>query len=113
MKISPKLALVDPELTLTLPKSITASTGMDTLTHAIEAYTCKVALPLSDDLGLYAIELIAKYLPLAVENGHDLKVRKNMLLGSLVAGIALDNTDLGAVHAMAEPLKKIRIYGYF
>lgn len=104
LKIAPKLALVDPELTLTLPKSITAATGMDALTHAIEAYTCKVAQPLSDALGLYAIELIAKYLPLAVENGHDLEARKNMLLGSLVAGIAFDNTDLGAVHAMAEPL---------
>ncbi|PFK27922.1 iron-containing alcohol dehydrogenase [Bacillus cereus] len=104
LKIAPKLALIDPELTLTLPKSITAATGMDALTHAIEAYTCKVAQPLSDALGLYAIELIAKYLPIAVENGHDLEARKNMLLGSLVAGIAFDNTDLGAVHAMAEPL---------
>lgn len=104
LKIAPKLALIDPELTLTLPKAITAATGMDALTHAIEAYTCKVAQPLSDALGLYAIELIAKYLPIAVENGHDLEARKNMLLGSLVAGIAFDNTDLGAVHAMAEPL---------
>lgn len=104
LKIAPKLALVDPELTLSLPKSITAATGMDALTHAIEAYTCKPSQPISDALSLYAIELIAKYLPLAVENGNDLEARKNMLLASLVAGVAFDNTDLGAVHAMAEPL---------
>ncbi|MFD6211528.1 iron-containing alcohol dehydrogenase [Peribacillus sp. NPDC060253] len=104
IKLAPKLAILDPELTLTLPKSITAATGMDALTHAIEAYTSNIAEPISDALSLYAIELIAKYLPLAVENGNDLEARKNMLVASLIAGMAFDNADLGAVHAMAEPL---------
>ncbi|MFP3511159.1 iron-containing alcohol dehydrogenase [Peribacillus sp. SIMBA_075] len=104
IKLAPKLAILDPELTLTLPKSITAATGMDALTHAIEAYTSNIAEPISDALSLYAIELIAKYLPLAVENGTDLEARKNMLVASLIAGMAFDNADLGAVHAMAEPL---------
>lgn len=104
IKLAPKLAIVDPELTLSLPKSITAATGMDALTHAIEAYTANVAEPISDALSLYAIELIAKYLPVAVENGKDIEARQNMLVGSMIAGMAFNNADLGAVHAMAEPL---------
>ena len=104
IKLAPKLAIVDPELTLTLPKSITAATGMDALTHAIEAYTANVAEPISDALSLYAIELIAKHLPVAVENGKDIEARQNMLVGSMIAGMAFNNADLGAVHAMAEPL---------
>lgn len=104
IRLAPKLAILDPELTLTLPKSITAATGMDALTHAIEAYTSNIAEPISDALSLYSIELIAKYLPLAVENGNDLEGRKNMLVASLIAGMAFNHADLGAVHAMAEPL---------
>ncbi|MFJ5789914.1 iron-containing alcohol dehydrogenase [Lysinibacillus sp. NPDC093197] len=104
IKLAPKLAIVDPELTLSLPKSITAATGMDALTHAIEAYTSNIAEPISDALSLYAIEIIAKYLPLAVENGNDVEARQNMLGGSLIAGMAFTHADLGAVHAMAEPL---------
>ncbi|MGW6300438.1 iron-containing alcohol dehydrogenase [Peribacillus butanolivorans] len=104
IRLAPKLAILDPELTLTLPKSITAATGMDALTHAIEAYTSNIAEPISDALSLYAIELIAKYLPLAVENGNNLEARKNMLVASLIAGMAFNHADLGAVHAMAEPL---------
>jgi len=104
IKLAPKLAIVDPELTLSLPKSITAATGMDALTHAIEAYTSNIAEPISDALSLYAIEIIAKYLPLAVEDGNNLEARQNMLVGSLIAGMAFTHADLGAVHAMAEPL---------
>lgn len=104
LQLAAKLAIVDPELTLTLPKSITAATGMDALTHAIEAYTATIAEPISDALSLYAIELIAKYLPIAVEDGTDIEARQNMLVGSMIAGMAFDNADLGAVHAMAEPL---------
>lgn len=104
IKLAPKLAIVDPELTLSLPKSITAATGMDALTHAIEAYTSNIAEPISDALSLYAIEIIARYLPLAVENGNNLEARQNMLVGSLIAGMAFTHADLGAVHAMAEPL---------
>ncbi|WP_235867378.1 iron-containing alcohol dehydrogenase [Priestia abyssalis] len=104
IRLAPKLAILDPELTLTLPKSITAATGMDALTHAIEAYTSNIAEPISDALSLYSIELIGKYLPAAVENGNDLEARRNMLIASLIAGMAFNHADLGAVHAMAEPL---------
>ncbi|MFT9816184.1 iron-containing alcohol dehydrogenase [Lysinibacillus sp. NPDC056185] len=104
IKLAPKLAIVDPELTLSLPKSITSATGMDALTHAIEAYTSNISEPISDALSLYAIEIIVKYLPLAVENGNNLEARQNMLVGSLIAGMAFTHADLGAVHAMAEPL---------
>lgn len=103
-RIAPKAAILDPELTISMPKSITAATGMDALTHAIEAYVCTIADPITDALALYAIETIVKYLPLAVENGSDLEARKQMLVGSLIAGMAFGNSDLGGVHAMAEPL---------
>ncbi|GIN91282.1 alcohol dehydrogenase [Siminovitchia terrae] len=104
IRIAPKLAILDPELTLSLPRFLTAATGMDALTHAIEAYTSNISQPISDGLSLYSIELIAKYLPQAVENGNNLEARRNMLVASLIAGMAFDNADLGAVHAMAEPL---------
>ncbi|MBD8007204.1 iron-containing alcohol dehydrogenase [Bacillus norwichensis] len=104
LRLSPKVALVDPELTLSLPKSITAATGMDALTHAIEAYVCNVSEPISDSLALHAIELIAEHLVNAVENGKDLEARQNMIVASLIAGLSFANTNLGSVHAMAEPL---------
>ncbi|WP_144462145.1 iron-containing alcohol dehydrogenase [Siminovitchia fortis] len=104
LNLAPKIALVDPELTLSLPPSITAATGMDALTHAIEAYVCNMAEPISDALALHAIELIVNSLPEAVENGNNIEARQNMLIGSLIAGLAFGNTDLGGVHAMAEPL---------
>ncbi|WP_042348041.1 iron-containing alcohol dehydrogenase [Bacillus massiliigorillae] len=103
-KLAPKIAILDPELTVTLPPSVTASTGMDALTHAIEAYTCTVAEPITDALALYAIDLIVNNLESAVHNGTNLEARKNMLIGSLIAGIAFGNSDVGGVHCMAEAL---------
>ncbi len=102
--IAPKIALMDPELTKTMPPEITASTGLDALTHAIEAYTCKEAQPLSDAAALYAIELISKYLTTAYKNGEDIEARSGMLLGSLLAGIAFSHSDVASVHSMAEAL---------
>lgn len=102
--IAPKIALMDPELTKTMPQKITASTGLDALTHAIEAYTCKEAQPLSDAAALYAIELISKYLTTAYKNGEDIEARSGMLLGSLLAGIAFSHSDVASVHSMAEAL---------
>jgi len=102
--VAPVLALLDPELTLTLPSSVTASTGMDALTHAIEAYTCNIAEPITDALALYAMDMIITNLPKAVHDGTDLEARKNMLMGSLIAGIAFGNSDVGGVHCMAEAL---------
>ncbi|MDF2681713.1 MAG: alcohol dehydrogenase [Brevibacillus sp.] len=104
IRVAPKIALLDPELTVTLPPHVTASTGMDALTHAIEAYTCTISEPITDALALYAIDLIVKYLPTAVKDGSNLEARKNMLTASLIAGIAFGNSDVGGVHCMAEAL---------
>jgi len=100
----PTVALLDPELTLSLPPQVTAQTGMDALTHAIEAYTSNKANPLSDMVAEKAIALIGQFLKKAVKNGKDLGAREGMLLGSLLAGMALANAGVGAVHAMAYPL---------
>jgi alcohol dehydrogenase len=102
--LSPRLALVDPELTLSLPPTPTAMTGADALTHAIEAFTARCSNPISDALALYAIELIALQLEAATADGSNLEARSAMLLGSLIAGIAFANADTAAVHAMAEAL---------
>ena len=100
----PELALLDPLLTLSMPSSITASTGMDALTHAIEAYTSLQAMVITDALALKAVELIAQNLRQAVAESQNVEVRENMLLGSLLAGMALANAGVGAVHALAYPL---------
>jgi alcohol dehydrogenase len=100
----PTVALLDPELTLTLPPQATAQTGMDALTHAMEAYTSNKANPLSDMVAEKAITLVGQFLKKAVKNGQDLEAREGMLLGSLLAGMALANAGVGAVHAMAYPL---------
>ncbi|MFH1090927.1 MAG: iron-containing alcohol dehydrogenase, partial [Pseudomonadota bacterium] len=83
----PELALLDPELTLTLPPALTAQTGMDALCHAIESYTSVKANPMSDLVAGEAIRLIAENLPLAVADGRNLQARENLLLGSLLAGL--------------------------
>ena len=103
-KIAPKVALVDPEMTLTMPPDLTASTGMDALTHAIEAFTANASEPLADAAALYAIELITACLRSAVSDGHNLEARAGMLLGSVLAGIAFSHSDVAAVHCVAEAL---------
>ncbi|WP_448028059.1 iron-containing alcohol dehydrogenase [Brevibacillus borstelensis] len=103
-RLAPRIALLDPELTVTLPSHVTASTGMDALTHAIEAYTCNISEPITDALALYAIDQIVRYLPIAVADGTNLEARKQMLAASLIAGIAFGNSDVGGVHCMAEAL---------
>ena len=103
-RIAPKVALVDPEMTLTMPAGLTASTGMDALTHAIEGFTANASEPIADSAALYAIELIATHLRTAVSDGKNLKARAAMLLGSVLAGIAFSHSDVGAVHCVAEAL---------
>ncbi len=103
-QIAPKLALVDPELTLSLPRSVTAATGMDVLTHAVEAYTCNKATPLSDMCALTAIELVQRHLVDAVRDGNNQEARQGMMLASLIAGMAFSNADVGAVHCLAEAI---------
>jgi len=102
--IAPKIAIVDPGLTLGLPPLLTASTGMDALTHAIEGYTCNRHNPISDGLALHAMRLIGPSLPVAVANGSDRVAREQMMLGSTIAGMAFSNTDVAAVHCIAESL---------
>lgn len=101
-KMAPKVAIMDPELTLTVPPIITASTGMDALTHALESYTCKYSHPLSDGLAIYAIEKISKSIEIAVKDGSNLKARLDMMVGSLMAGIAFTNSYVASVHSIAE-----------
>jgi alcohol dehydrogenase len=102
--IAPRIAIVDPELTLGLPPLLTASTGMDALTHAIEAYTCNRATPISDGLALHAMRLIGPNLPIAVADGANRVAREQMMLGSTIAGMAFSNSDVAAVHCIAEAL---------
>lgn len=103
-QIAPRIALVDPEMTLTMPAALTAATGMDALTHAIEGFTAKSAAPLADAAALYAIELIATHLKTAVFDGRNLEARAGMLLGSVLAGISFSHSDVAAVHCIAEAL---------
>ncbi|MFZ7133262.1 MAG: iron-containing alcohol dehydrogenase [Eubacteriales bacterium] len=103
-RIAPDVAVLDPELTLTLPPKMTAATGLDALTHAIEAYTSSISEPISDALALEAIGLIYRYLPRAVNNGTDLEARTMMLQAELMAGMAFNNAFLGLSHAIASPL---------
>ncbi len=100
----PHTALLDPLLTVSCPAYITAITGMDALTHAMESYTSLQAHPVSEMNALTAIELIGGNLREAVAHPENLKARENMLLGSYLAGLALAQAGVGAVHAMAYPL---------
>ncbi len=99
-----EVALVDPELTYTVPPKTTAATGVDALTHAIEAYTVICSEPISDALALHAVGLIAGSLRDAVRDGRNAKARQDMMLGSLLAGLAFSHSDVGSVHCMAESL---------
>lgn len=94
-------AIVDPLLAVTAPPAITASTGMDALTHAIETYVSKSAQPVTLPLAMEAITLIGKYLRRAVANGSELEARRNMASASMMAGLAFANGLLGGVHAIA------------
>lgn len=98
------LAMLDPELTVGLPARITAFTGMDALTHAIEGITSTGAQPISDALGLHAVRLIFKYLPTAVKDPTDIDARGNMLIAASIAGMCFCNTMTGACHATAHAL---------
>ncbi|MDA8235665.1 MAG: iron-containing alcohol dehydrogenase [Clostridia bacterium] len=102
--LAPDLALLDPELTLLLPPMMTAATGLDALTHAIEAFTSLASQPICDVLALESIRLIYKYLPQATTNGTNLEARTEMLKAQLLAGAAFNNTNLGLSHAIASPL---------
>ena len=103
----PSAAIVDPLLTLGMPKGITAATGMDALTHAMEAYVSRKAQPMSDVYALSAFKLIYENLPTAWAEPSNLAARTNVLLGSLQAGIAFSNASVALVHGMSRPVGAI------
>lgn len=99
-----RLIVLDPELTITLPPTMTAYSGMDALTQAIESYTSIHATELTDTFSLKAAKLVGQSILAGFSNGEDLTARENLLLGSYFAGVALANARLGAVHGLAHPV---------
>ncbi len=102
--IIPKVAIVDPLLTLSSPRNLTAAVGIDALTHAIEAYVSIKAQPMSDIFCISAIELISGSLRQAWANGNNVEAREKMMLGALQAGIAFSNSSVALVHGMSRPI---------
>ncbi len=103
-RCTPNVAINDPLLMVGKPAALTAATGMDALTHAVEAYVSTIATPITDACAIKAIELIAEYLSKAVANGEDLEARDKMAYAEYLAGMAFNNASLGYVHSMAHQL---------
>ncbi|MCP5268183.1 MAG: iron-containing alcohol dehydrogenase [Zoogloeaceae bacterium] len=102
--VVPDVALVDPETTTTMPAYLTACTGLDALTHGVEAFVSTASSPVVDGHALSAIALVNTHLPRVLADASDSEARENMMLASLQAGLAFSNASLGAVHAMAHSL---------
>jgi len=102
--LTPIIAVNDSELMVAMPKGLTAATGMDALTHAVEAYVSTIATPITDASAIKAIELISQNLEAAVNNGEDREARDSMQYGEYLAGMAFSNASLGFVHSMAHQL---------
>ena len=103
-KMVPRVAIVDPSLTVEAPPRVTASAGVDALTHAIEAYVSRKANPLTDSLALSAIRRLTWSLPRAYEDGRDVAARSAAAIGALEAGLAFSNASVALVHGMSRPL---------
>lgn len=103
-RVTPDISINDPKLMIGMPPSLTAATGMDALTHAIEAYVSTIATPMTDATALLATTMITQYLPKAVANGEYMKARDRMAYAQYLAGAAFNNASLGYVHAMAHQL---------
>ncbi len=103
-RTTPTIALNDPELMKDMPPFLTACTGMDALTHSVEAYVSTIATPITDACAIKSIELISEYLRRAVSNGADMEARDKMAYAEYLAGMAFNNASLGYVHAMAHQL---------
>ena len=102
--LMPALAIIDPQFTMTAPPKITAATGLDALTHAIEAYTSRKAQSLSDSFALSAVKKIFKFLPIAFSEGSNVEAREQMAVAALEAGIAFNNASVTVVHGMSRPI---------
>lgn len=100
----PVESIIDPELSIYTPQRVTASVGIDVFFHAIEAYTSRIANPISDIYCEKAIELVAKYLPVAYNDGSNLEARYNMAIANTIAGVAIQLAGTGLIHAMAHPI---------
>jgi alcohol dehydrogenase len=103
-RICPRVALVDPDLTLSMPPALTAATGMDALSHAVDSLHCALANPASDALALEGARLVALYLRRAVADGGDVEARCGMMQASLTAGLAVGVTDVSGCHCLAESI---------
>jgi alcohol dehydrogenase len=104
MRNCPRVALVDPDLTLTCPASVTASSGLDALSHAVDSLQCLLATPASDALALEGARLVARYIRRAFRSPSDIEARCGMAQGSLTAGLAVGLTDVSGAHALAEAM---------
>lgn len=100
----PDCAIVDPLYTLTAPKGVTAATGLDALTHAVESYTSKKAQPLTDAMALSAVKRIFANLPVAYKDGGNIRARSEMSIAALEAGISINNASVTLVHGMSRPI---------
>ncbi|ARD48804.1 L-threonine dehydrogenase [Sporosarcina sp. P37] len=102
--ITPLISINDPDLTVKKPVALTAATGVDALTHAIEAFVSTNANPLTDACAIQAMKIIPKYLPRAVANGEDIEAREQMVYAQFLGGMAFNNASLGYVHAIAHQM---------
>lgn len=100
----PQIAVIDPDFTMDMPKSVSAATGLDAFTHAVEAYTSKKAFDMTDTLAISAVKRILTYLPVVYKNGYDGKAREEMAIAALEAGICINNSSVTIVHGMSRPI---------
>jgi len=105
-RLLPKLVILDPDLTRDLPAPLTAASGMDALTHCVEALTSPTFNPMCDGIALEAIRMVVQSLPAAVAHGHDMPARERMLVAAMMGGVAAEK-NLGATHSLAHPLSTL------
>lgn len=100
----PQLAIINSDFTMDMPKSVTSATGLDALTHAVEAYTSKKAFALTDTYAVSAVTRIMKYLPIVYQNGYDIEAREQMAIAAYEAGVCINNSSVTIVHGMSRPI---------